>query len=201
VIRLDLLTRDERGASVMEFGLLVVPLCLVLLGMLDMGYQMYLRSSLQGALNDVARAAVVQNPNLGSAGTVQDRVEQGLASRMAGLGNVAPDVRMGSFESYTQVNVPEKLLNDANSNGEVDPGDCWLDVQENGTHDINPEQGDLGGSDDVVVFRASMTVPRIVPLVGLAGLPEDYDINVEAAVRRQPFASQDTPPTACEPNP
>ncbi len=196
------LRRDERGAAVMEFGLLVVPLCLVLLGFLDVGYQMYLRSTLQGALYDVARSAVVQNPNIGGTGTIEQRVSAAVRARLAGLASNGDwDVEVASFDSYARVDVPEKLINDQNGNGEVDPGDCWVDLQPNGDHDTNPQREGIGGADDIAMYTATMIVPRILPMAGLAGFDPEYTIVVRAAVRNQPYANQAVPPTACEPIP
>jgi hypothetical protein len=185
----------------MEFGLLIVPFALLLLGMLDMGYQMYLRSTLQGAINDVARSAVVQNPDLAGTGTTEAKIKAAIIKRMGGLSGVDPDINIASFDSYSRVNVPEKLLNDANGNGEVDPGDCWVDLEVNGEHDLVPQRSGIGGADDIALYTARMSMKRILPIAGLVGLSPNYNITVEAAVRNQPFANQATPPTACEPSP
>ena len=54
------LRRAQRGAAIVEFALVLVPLVLFLFGGLDLGYQAYLRSVVQGALNDVARSSSLE---------------------------------------------------------------------------------------------------------------------------------------------
>jgi len=197
-----LLLRDERGAAIMEFGLMIVPLCLVLLGLLDIGLQMYLRSTMQGAVNDVSRMAVVEDPQFSGTGTTEERISAAVRRRLGGLaGHADWEVEINSFESFSQVNVPEKLVADANDNGEVDPGDCWTDLEVNGEHDADPQRAGLGGADDIALYTATLTMPRVVPMAGLAGLDPNYVIQVKAAVRNQPYSNQAASPTACEPMP
>lgn len=196
------LRRDERGAALMEFGLLVVPFCMLLLGMLDIGYQMYLRSTLQGALNDVSRTAVVENPSIAGTGTIQERISAAVRKRLAGLASHGTwNLSVASFEDYSSVNVPEKLTYDPNRNGSVDAGDCWIDLQVNGVHDARPQRSNIGGAEDIALYTATMRMPRLLPMAKLAGMSPNYEITVRSVVRNQPYANQSPPPTACRPRP
>ena len=51
------LRADERGATIVEFALVAMPLCVLVMGGFDLGHQSYIRSVMQGALNDAARRA------------------------------------------------------------------------------------------------------------------------------------------------
>ena len=51
--------RDEDGAAIIEFAFVAGPMVLLLLGGLELGYNSYVRSTMQGALNDAARTAAV----------------------------------------------------------------------------------------------------------------------------------------------
>ncbi|MFT6474529.1 MAG: Flp pilus assembly protein TadG, partial [Qipengyuania sp.] len=53
---------DERGATIVEFAFVVGPMLLLLMGGLELGYNSYVRSTMQGALNDAARTAAVEFP-------------------------------------------------------------------------------------------------------------------------------------------
>ncbi len=46
---------DDRGAAIIEFAFVAGPMVLLLLGGLELGYNSYVRSTMQGALNDAAR--------------------------------------------------------------------------------------------------------------------------------------------------
>jgi Flp pilus assembly pilin Flp len=192
------LIRNERGAVLTEFGLLIVPMCILLLGLLDLGYLMYLRSTFQGAINDVARLATVQNPTISGTGTVEQRMDAAIRERMRGLAiNATYDVREQSVEDFTQIGKPEKLISDVNRNGRHDPGDCWIDLQQNGTFDTAPVRSGLGGADDVVLYTANLTMPRMFPMAKLLGASPNYEILVKATVRNQPYANQASSPTVC----
>jgi Flp pilus assembly protein TadG len=74
---------DESGATIVEFALILVPMLMVILGFMELGYQSYVRSILQGSLNDVARTATVEDPNLGDAALpIETRIENRVMARM-----------------------------------------------------------------------------------------------------------------------
>ncbi len=197
--RLRLILSDARGAVLMEFGLLIVPLCVVLMGVIDMGFGMYLRSTMQGAVNDVSRMAVVQDPNFSGTGTVEQRISAAIKARLAGLADVGTwDVDVESFNEFSRVGAPEKITRDANNNGRVDVGDCWLDLEPNGEYDTAPSRTGLGGADDIAIYTASLSMPRILPMAGLIGMSPNYEIVVRSAVRNQPYANQAVPSTECQ---
>ena len=56
------LRRDQRGATIIEFAIISGPMLLLLMGGLELGYDSYVRSTMQGALNDAARTAAVEFP-------------------------------------------------------------------------------------------------------------------------------------------
>lgn len=193
------LLRDARGAVLMEFGLLILPLCIVLMGVLDMGFGMYLRSTLQGAVSDVSRMAVVESPSFSGTGTVPQRIEAAVNARLGGLVNASElDVEIESFDEFSRVNAPEKIVSDVNGNGEIDSGDCWVDLEENGEYDTAPSRLGIGGADDIAVYTATLSMPRILPMAGLIGMSPNYEIVVRSAVRNQPYRNQEPPPTECQ---
>ena len=194
------LGRDERGMAATEFGLLVVPLCIVLLGAFDLGYQSYVRAQLQGVLNDVARTAVVENPDFSaySGATTEERIENAIEERVNDIArNATYTIEQTSFYEFAGVGNAEKLLTDVNGNDQYDPGDCFEDINRNGTFDLDAGATGQGGADDVVFYEVTVSMPRIVPMANLIGMPANYTINARAAVRNQPYDDQAVPPTVC----
>lgn len=192
------LIRNERGTAVTEFGILIIPLFLVLLGMLDMGYGMYLRSVLQGAVNDVSRSAIVEDPTFSGTGTTEQRIKVAIRERLAGLASRGDwEVEIASFDSFSRVNKPEKFTTNPNGDNYANVNDCWIDRQADGIHNSDPVSGVIGGADDIALYTATMTMPRILPMAELAGLPENYVVTVKSAVRNQPYANQTLPPPEC----
>jgi Flp pilus assembly protein TadG len=196
--RLARALRDRRGATIVEFGFVIVPLSVVMLGFMDLGYQMYVRATLQGALNDVARAASVESPRLGGTGTLEQRVRVALADRLSGMARGADiQVQTSSYYDYSAVGRPERLVTDVNNNGRYDPGDCWLDTNPNGRYDLNSGRSGIGGADDVVFYNVTFTMPRLFPMAGLLGVSRNYEIETSAAVKNQPWANQRQPDVVC----
>lgn len=192
--------RDERGVAAVEFGILLIPLTVVLLGMLDVGYHMYVRSVLQGALNDVARQASVEDPVFTSEGdTIEEQIDSALQERMDVLvhgGTFAID--KSAYHQFSRMGRPEKLTRDPDGDGQVDPGDCWRDDVPNGEFDTDSGRTGTGGADDIVMYEVTVVTPRIVPIANFIGLPDDYTITVNTAIRNQPYADQAQPGVACQ---
>jgi Flp pilus assembly pilin Flp len=197
--RPKVLARDESGATLVEFGFILVPLCVLLMGFLDLGYQSYVRSTLQGALNDVARVASVEDPEIGASGdTIEEQIENAIIDRMATLASGATyDVGTSSYFRFSDVGRPERLTKDVNKNGRYDDGDCWLDTNPNEEFDEDGGRGNIGGADDVVFYTVTLTMPRLLPMAGLVGAPPNYSITVRTAMKSQPYANQAVPAEAC----
>ncbi len=195
------LGRDESGATLVEFAFIALPMCLMLVGGLDLGYQSYTRSVMQGALNDAARKAAVQNPEFGSEGdTVEEQVENRIRDIVGSVAmNATITVTQRSFFEFSDIGNPEKLMTDVNGNGEFDEadGDCWEDANLNGDYDTDAGRDGRGGSNDVVFYTANISMPRLLPLHSFIDVPPTIDMTLEAAVRNQPYGNAATPPVIC----
>ena len=191
--------RDERGAVIVEFALLLVPLLVGILGLMELGFQEYVRSQLQGVLNEAARAASVEHPKIGDPTTpVEDQIEQHVRDRKAPLvktGNYT--FTINSYDSFSTVGKPEPLTKDKNGNGKYDTGDCWLDSNPNGVYDTDSGSGGIGNADDAVVYEVDLKVPRLSPIGNFIGWNSEFEVDAKSIVRRQPYADQPTPPEVC----
>lgn len=193
------LARDEAGATLVEFALVLAPLLAVVLGFTELAYQSYVRSILQGVLNDVARIAVVENPNLGDASNpLEMRIENRVRERMAPLvksATYAFDIR--SYNDYASAGNPEALVTDVNGNGSYDSGDCWEDSNPNGTFDLDSGRSGVGGADDVVIYRVTLTAPQLLPAMPFVGGDGRFDARAVTTVRIQPYDEQRKPEVVC----
>lgn len=190
---------DKKGVSVVEFGLMVIPFTLVMVGLLDLSYQMYVQSVLQGAANDAARMITVESPNLGTSGSLENRMKQVVMSRMQNidLDGAAYTVTADTYNRFGDYGQPERLTNDVNRNGRYDPGDCWLDTNPNNSYDTNSARSGIGGADDVVRFTVNLQMPRLIPVGALWGDSNTLDMNVTTAIKRQPYREQTQPQEKC----
>lgn len=195
------LRRDRRGVTAVEFGLLAVPLSMLLMGGFDLGHQAYIRSVMQGALTDAARKASVQDPDFAATGaTTEEQVANTIKKQLEAITPGATiTVTESNFYDFSGIGNPEKLMTDVNGNGEYDAADndCFSDLNENGKYDMDTGRDGIGGANDVAFYKADIDMPRLLPVAQLLGFPSDYKMSVAAAVRNQPYGTQKTPPVVC----
>lgn len=198
---LRIFAADDRGVTIIEFAIVAPVLVLLLVGGFDLAHQSYVRSVLQGALNDAARRAAVEDPAFVAAG---DTLEERVAALI--IGQVAPItpkaeivIEQRNFYDFSGIGNPEKLMTDVNENGQYDEsdGDCFADLDEDGEYDIDTGREGVGGANDVVFYEATLTMPRLVPLHGFLGVAPEYNLRAETAIRNQPYEAQRTPPVVC----
>ena len=186
--------RDTSGATVIEFALILPVLLLFILGFLDFGYWMYVRSTAAGALEGVARSAGVGGLGYDPAGS-QTLVENKI-KRIAPNATFVWDPR--SYYQFSGINKPEKLITDVNNNGAYDTGDCYEDLNGNNTYDLTPGRSGIGGADDILFYKLTVTFPPLVSIAKFVpGLGGNHTSVLNTTVRRQPFAAQATPAIRC----
>lgn len=192
------LGRDEQGATLVEFALLSVPLLGMIMGFGELGYMSYVKSNLQGSLNDVARSAVVEDPNFGGTGTLEQKIEAEVKSRMNPIVKSGTYVfEIQNFTDFAAIDKPEILTGDKNNNGRYDAGDCWLDSNPNRTFDTSAGRTGVGGADDVVVYKVTLTSRHLFPVMAVLTTSSNYSISATTLVRTQPYANQRQPEEVC----
>ena len=180
------LRRDARGATIVEFALILPVLCMMLMGTLDLGYRSYVASVVQGALHDAARMATVGNVTTAQIQTyVQNKLQ-------AFSRNATITTTTRSYADYSGVNVAEKITSDTAPVGAYNPGDCFEDANANGTYDSDRGRSGNGGSEDVVYFEVTMTYPHILPVGRLFGWGSTVTTTQNTVLRNQPYASRNT---------
>ena len=192
---------DRRGVTIVEFAVVAPVLLLLIIGGFDLAHQSYVRSVLQSALTDAARRAAVEDPEFVAAGdTLEERVENLVIRK---LGSTAPDatvsVTQQNFFDFSGIGNPEKLMTDVAGNGQYDEtdGDCFADLNENGEYDTDTGRDVIGGANDVVLYEATLSMPRLFPLDAFLDVEPDIELTAETAIRNQPYAVQRTPPVVC----
>jgi Flp pilus assembly pilin Flp len=187
--------RDERGATLTEFGFVAPPFLLILLGTLDLGYIMYIDTLAKSRLHQVARAASTGGL---SEAEIRNRINEAMDDLLLSSAR-EPDVEVASYFDFTDIGKPEKLTLDNNGNGMLDPGDCFLDSNENEEFDTNTGAPGTGGPDDIVTYTVTVQSPHLFPFASLFGGKDTFSVTNSTAVRNQPFGTQVEDPEFCEP--
>ena len=199
---LQALRSDRAGATIVEFALVAPALLIVLLGGLDFSYRAYVHSLLQGSLNDAARRASVESPDMGGDKSVkiEDRVKEivkGSTDRVAPSGTLV--VTQKNYFDFSGIGNPEKIVKDVGGDGsyDEDDGDCFEDLNDNGTFDIDAGRTGRGAANDVVFYNATLTMDALLPIRSFIGGEDKYVLRATTAVRNQPWQEQAKPPVIC----
>jgi Flp pilus assembly pilin Flp len=185
-LTLRALRRDTRGATIVEFAIVVPVLAMLLLGTLDLGYRSYVTSIVQGALHEAARMATV-------GGVSTSQIQTHVQNRLRDFSrNATITTTTRSYSDFSGVNVPETITQDTAPVGSYNAGDCFQDANGNGTYDLDRGRGGLGGAEDVVFFEVVMTYPHIVPVGTLLGWSSNVTVRQNTVLRNQPYAGRNT---------
>jgi Flp pilus assembly protein TadG len=184
----------REGVTIVEFALVLGPFLVLILGLCDIGFRIYLGAMLQGALTEAARQQTVGGV---SAATINSFVTGRMATIIpvsAGQLTITPN----SYFDYSGIQQMEPLTTDANGNNVLDVGDCFTDYNGNGTRDANNGASGLGGSDDIVYYKAVLTFPSFVPMRLLIGQSQSTEtVTASTMMKNQPYAAQSSPATVC----
>jgi len=178
------LRRDSRGATIVEFALVIPVLAMLLLGLLDLGYRSYASSVLQGALHDAARMATV-------GGYSMAQIDARVRTRLAGFASRSTvTTSTNSYYDFSGVAQPEKIVGDTAPLGTYNAGDCFEDANGSNGYDADRGRGGTGNSDDIVRYRVTISFPRIVPLGAFLGWGNTQTITSDTVLRNQPYAGR-----------
>lgn len=177
--------QDRRGVTITEFGLIAPTFLMLLLGVFDLGYTVYAKAILDGAVQKAGRDAALETGTMNVA-NLDSKVQQN-------LGDLAADANFTytrrNYRDFAKVGLPEDF-EDRNNNGQRDPGECFTDENANGVWNRDLGKEGVGGARDVVMYEVRMSYDRKFPLYALVGLPQRATLKSATVLRNQPYASQ-----------
>ena len=180
------LRRDTGGVTIVEFAIVAPVLCLLLMGMFDLGFQGYAQTTIKGALQEAGRHSSLE-PTLVTTSELDDEVRRRVQA-------VIPEAEVTfdrkNYATFGDIRKPEDFR-DNNSNGVCDDGEPFDDVNGNGTHDLDRGRNGVGGARDAVLYTATATYPRVFPLHGFVkGMDGTVTLTGQTVLRNQPYDEQ-----------
>ena len=186
------LRQDSTGATIVEFAMIAPVLLMAIMGILDMGYNMYATSMLQGAIQKSARDSTLEG-GAGNAVALNARVADAVH-------DVVPGATMTysrkSYTNFADVRQPEDFT-DVDGDGTCNNGEPYEDANGNASWDADRGMTGQGGARDAVLYEVTVSYPRAFPVAGLIGLPNEFTTVARTVLRNQPFDLQNvaTPTT------
>ncbi len=182
------LRREIRGATIVEFALVAPVMLLLIMGFMEVTYEAYVQSVLNGAIRKAGRDAGIQGGQLNWSAIDQTVMNQ--VNRVSGTAKIYSSVHQ-SYSSFSKVSVPEPYT-DSNGNGKYDvASECFTDVNGNGVWDS--DQGvasSQGNASDVAVYTLTIQYPRLFPLAQWIGWSSTVTMAGFTILKNQPYTTQ-----------
>lgn len=176
--------RDERGVTLVEFAAILPVLCMLLLGIFELGYRSYAASVLQGALHEAARMATV-------GGVTQAQIDARVHTRLRSFSrNATITIDTQSYQDFASVRQPERITQDTAPLAQYNVGDCYDDTNANGRWDADRGTSGTGNSEDIVRYEVTLAYRRVFPIGGFLGWGETETIRSNTVLRNQPYAAR-----------
>ena len=187
------LLRDRRGVTLVEFALGAPVMLLLLMGLMDLGFRLYIQSILTGAMQRAGRDMALES-GASRASALDAAV---VSSVRQVVSNATWQSSRQSYSNYGAI-APEPFT-DLNRNGVRDPGECYSDINNNSAWDQDPGRTGLGSASDTVLYTMVIRYPRIFPLGAWLGGPPYQEISSRMILMNQPYSTQNivAPTTRC----
>jgi hypothetical protein len=177
------LLRCRRGATAVEFALVLPALLLFIVGGIEMAIVLFIGSSIESAVVEASRYGITKpEPGISRADKVLEIVE---AKTYGLLDMDQVDLETLVYDSFDDIGKPEPF-EDANGNDSWDAGETYTDVNGNGQWDEDIGEAGLGSGGDVVVYRLSYDWGLVTPVLREL-LGESVTHVSSVALRNEPF--------------
>lgn len=179
------------GATVVEFAVIMIPFLTLIMGSLDLGYQVYLRALMTGAVERAARRATVGGM---TSAEITDAITQEVRTILPSPERTDPNavkVFKTNYYNFSSVGGGERITGDTAPVGVYNSTDCYEDRNNNGVYDATAGGADgLGAADDIVYYNVTVTITRLFPVAALFGASPKMTIGTKTLIRNQPYGQQ-----------
>ncbi|MBK6706158.1 MAG: pilus assembly protein [Sphingomonadales bacterium] len=184
---------DQSGNTITEFGLIAPAVVTLLLGTMDVGHSLYMRTVIDGAIQEIARdSALEDGAILGKQEAMDYRIKQKILALNNSI-DPAEDIKIKRryYKNFSNAyNAEEEEFVDSNDNDVCDNGEAFTDINENGVWDADGADEGQGGARDVAIVSVSVSYDRLFPIASLIGLPEKVSFSANTVLANQPYAEQ-----------
>ncbi len=189
LLNLRKLKSEQSGVTVTEFGLISPAIIVMLLGTMDAGHTLYMRTVVDGAIQEVARDSSLED---GQILAKQEAIDYRITEQIRNLHSHANvDISRRYYRNFTLAAAAEaEDFTDTNNNGTCDDGEPFIDANLNEVWDADGADEGQGQAKDVAIVTVTVTYDRLFPMADLIGLPEQVTIGANTVLANQPWAEQ-----------
>jgi Flp pilus assembly protein TadG len=179
---------NEAGAALVEFALIAPILIGFLLGLFDLGSNLFTATQLEGAIQKAARSSTIEGA-AGNEAAIDAAVVEAVRAIAPGA---TVTFNRKSYSSFEAVSRPEDFT-DIDGDGTCGAGEPFEDANGNGQWDIDRGMAGFGGARDATKYTVTVAYERLFPVARFIGLPPTHEIRAVTVLRNQPYGSQRTP--------
>ena len=192
-LRLQQLAAENEGVTAVEFALIAPVLLMMVMGIFDLGHNMYTSSMLQGAIQQAARNSTIEGAAANPAAL------DGLVTQAVRAISPHATLQFGraAYTNFSDVGQSEDFT-DSDSDDVCNNGEPYEDANGNGTWDTDQGIAGQGGARDAVLYSVTVSYPRLFPIARLMpGQTDTFTMQSQTVLRNQPFGLQrgDSPAT------
>jgi Flp pilus assembly pilin Flp len=188
------LARDERGATLIEFGLIFPTVAALLVLAFDVGHTLYVRSILEGAVQKAARDSGLET---GTEESVQARIDDRVRAQLLRVGIRDSDITIARrrYQTFSAAAAdPGEPFTDTNRNGRCDNVEPFEDINGNRTRDTDSSASGQGGAKDTVIYTVRLDYKHLFPIDGFFGVGDGRATMIGTTVmNNQPYGEQAAP--------
>ncbi len=180
---------DERGTTILEFGLVAPMLSVLLIGSLELAHTQYMQAVLQGAVQKAARDSSLET---GADTSNQATLDARVVSQVRQLMRTdTVSVSRRYYKTFSKAAAAQaESFTDTNVNGTCDAGEPYVDGNNNSNWDRDGGDAGQGGARDNVIYTVTVSYPRILPLDKLVGGNGTTRLTATTVLANQPYGDQ-----------
>lgn len=172
----------------MEFALITPVLLMLILGVFDIGHELYARSIVEGEMQKAARSSTLETATPARQAALDQHVREQIL-RVAGYGGNVEFTRK-AYLDYRAAQAKAEPFLDADHDGRCNNGESYDDWNGNGTRDLEGARNSQGNARDAVIYTVRLTYPRLMPMAGLLGWSNEVAVSSSTVLRNQPYGDQ-----------
>lgn len=181
---------DRRGVTAVEFGILAPVMLVLMLGLSDLLYQVYIQSVLDGAMMKAGRDSALEVNKVND--VEMDKMVKSFVTMLGPDAKFVPERK--NYQNFGSVRA--EPFTDTNKNGVRDAKECFDDLNGNKQWDADPGLTGQGSANDVTKYTMTVTYPRLFPIAPLVGWSSKMTIKSTTLLKNQPYKTQVTTPVA-----